>query len=482
MNLGLAVSAQLSSGMGLSARAARSKAIQSLLEGIRRQPLAMGFQCGENEFGWVLGPRFGIKDGKRTSTQAAQSRSLTATICAPSWWSGMEVKAQAYKIGGDGVLTEYGGSRNFTVPLETDMECLVEAVLKSKGLHLKLPQILIPQDRFTVWSGVDKQGLVINGVNLWRNPQVYVENTKAANVTLMPGLEGLYASFDTEIPMPPDGRADLTVVTGDGARRLPDIVDVVSKTAQGVAPFLTLADSKLIWENNKDKTLTAKVNAKNQPVLAPDLRIYIYTKGKEMDRIPLEYNKSASTSKEYVWNMPEAFKPQSKFYKLCVDVRAWRALDDVVGVSVLDGAQSLVFFEKEEDSQLRFKDAKLELSRSSNAAITIQTPFSGDKNKTKLFFEAYPGLKGMDEDFLTLELTLPGSAAKKPAAVLEKPTPDYSKGTFVFKTTLDNLEGLKLSAGTPKKVEACLVYGPKSAQKKLKVSNLLEINIKKAKE
>ena len=53
-----------SPGISGGADVSSFKQQQELLQAIRRQPLATSFSSGGDGFGWVLGPKFEIRDGK----------------------------------------------------------------------------------------------------------------------------------------------------------------------------------------------------------------------------------------------------------------------------------------------------------------------------------------------------------------------------------------------------------------------------------
>jgi len=247
---------------------------QSFLQAIRRQPLAIGFGNGRLEFGWLLGPRFGIKKGgKAAFEQTPERQSFTAEIGVPAWWSAVALTGRCFWLGENGDLEPADTSPNdvdlaqrrgnlilesiaaeskklignpkaisgdiwptydplhqsgavprdpalrgnprpstIAIPLPTDPAAITTALLFHND-RTQLRPLLADASYSLSESGSSdpEQTIMIRGRDLWRNPMVSVGNMKASTVDVMPDMGGLIAHF-TQVQVPPhSGKENLPV-------------------------------------------------------------------------------------------------------------------------------------------------------------------------------------------------------------------------------------------------------------------------------
>lgn len=224
---------------------------QSVAHGINRKPLVVGF-AEKDAFGWILGPRFEVADGKVQFSHTQAQHSVQATIAVPAWLDEITLKGE-YSWGGSWPTSFWGGGlfsdcvrewkwladlfggTPLKVRLPRDLSALTRALLSDSGSQKPRPYI---EPR---WSADGKQRpqvmltagekgtLLIRGSDLWRNPAVFIGSQRADKVEILPDMGGLLAHFEKEVAMPAtvaggEARVDLTVVTSVNAAVLRDAV------------------------------------------------------------------------------------------------------------------------------------------------------------------------------------------------------------------------------------------------------------------
>lgn len=189
-----------------------TKRNDAFFHALRRQPLVVGFghssaqqgpvsseSLGRADFGWVMGPRWAIRDDGKSGhfRHSVSQQGLSAVISVPSWWEDVElVVSRKWISEGGSVAVKTSGQETITysVRLPADPSSIL-AVLRSE------PQIepeALPDDSpaWKLTSGKPGQ-IVIRGRDLWRNPLVMVGGQKANDVSVLPDMEGIIARFDT---------------------------------------------------------------------------------------------------------------------------------------------------------------------------------------------------------------------------------------------------------------------------------------------
>lgn len=237
------------------------KRSQELLSAINRKTLATGFVDGRSNFGWVLGPRFYLRPktflGFDTDEvepafehQPAQ-HSFTVTLALPASLKALPLKGHFEWIDRFGNVleraplfrtrdrdllnaTEYDRSEGRTIVRlpGPDLDALTAQLIATSGHDPTEAQVI----SFT--PDVVQEGkpasLMILGLNLWRNPEVYLGGQRANSVEILPDMQGVRAQFD-EILLPArldskkNAVVDLTVVTSHGRRVRRDQVTILPK-------------------------------------------------------------------------------------------------------------------------------------------------------------------------------------------------------------------------------------------------------------
>ena len=220
---------------------------------LHRQPLVVGYsrtptsQADEyRRVGWVLGPRFKVEQDARGRPEFGfrhriVQNTLNAEVAVPQLASGLEVvmcggwrneRDAATTAGGAGEcpagMTVIGRE---TVFLPQNPEALAETF--DPDARRPYPELYarrlvpqgIPADLQKEGAGAGAAGaakrsvLMLQGANMWRNPQVFVGSIKASEVLVLSDMRGIQATFD----VPPETLTDcsakhsITVVTSTGS-------------------------------------------------------------------------------------------------------------------------------------------------------------------------------------------------------------------------------------------------------------------------
>src|SRR5262249_34918995 len=91
-NLVLSLGATLPQGIGIDSYTQYLKDSQTLLQAIKRQPLAVSYSNQGDAFGWFLGPKFAIRQGKVDYLHTATRQTFTVSVVVPEWWSSLELE------------------------------------------------------------------------------------------------------------------------------------------------------------------------------------------------------------------------------------------------------------------------------------------------------------------------------------------------------------------------------------------------------
>ncbi|MCK6388159.1 MAG: hypothetical protein L6Q65_11220 [Zoogloea sp.] len=248
----LMLALQAVSGAGSASGAiSMMQANEVISSALHRQPLVVGYsrsptsQADEHRrVGWVLGPRFKVEQDDRGRPQFGfrhriVQNTLNAEVAVPQLASGLEVlmcggwrneREAATTAGGAGEcpagMTVIGRE---TVFLPQNPEALAETF--DPDARRPYPELyarrLVPQG---IPADLPKEGagaagaakrsvLMLQGANLWRNPQVFVGSIKASEVLVLSDMRGIQATFG----VPPETLADcksdssVTVVTSTGS-------------------------------------------------------------------------------------------------------------------------------------------------------------------------------------------------------------------------------------------------------------------------
>jgi hypothetical protein len=186
--------------------------VKRTLEAIERFPRIVGFADREPDtpsasFGWVFGPRL---QSNNTLDHPVADYNVAVDVAIPGWWPKIELELRTIWVANwhntRHVLQDTSPPlltpRKVTVPMPLltppDLESLTE-VLTGKLIgpwgHPPPPASVIHVNPTAVSACMNEVTFVIEGDNLWRDPEVYWEGVRAENVTLLPGMRGITASF-----------------------------------------------------------------------------------------------------------------------------------------------------------------------------------------------------------------------------------------------------------------------------------------------
>lgn len=253
----LMLALQAVSGAGSASGAiSLMQANEVISSALHRQPLVVGYsrtptsQADEyRRVGWVLGPRFKVEQDARGRPEFGfrhriVQNTLNAEVAVPLLASGLEVvmcggwrneRETGAPVGEEGECpagtTVIGREKVF---LPQSPEALAETF--DPDARRPYPELyarrLIPQGipadskkADPVAEGAGAKGsakrsvLMLQGANLWRNPQVFVGGIKASEVLVLSDMRGIQATFDVSPETLTDCNADrsITVVTSTGS-------------------------------------------------------------------------------------------------------------------------------------------------------------------------------------------------------------------------------------------------------------------------
>ena len=216
-------------------------------QGITRQPLAVGYSRGKNEFGWVLGPRLEVDpEGNVTERHLPVQYAFQVNIMVPAWFESIRLAGKFYWRAEDGSLGK--GSDIWNGEIEVNLpgrpRVITWALMKDAA---PLQPIILPpwepgsaKDRFVIREG-QKATLMIRGYALWRHPRVFIGAQPASRIDILPDGDDLLITFDSIQPPAMSSRRgrpllDLTVITSRGRAVLKNAVEVLPKRDKGIRP------------------------------------------------------------------------------------------------------------------------------------------------------------------------------------------------------------------------------------------------------
>ena len=429
MSLGLQLAAAVPQiGTSLGAALNYVKQNQYMLQLIKREPMLVSYIGNRTNFGWVLGPRFKIKneDLKLGHEQIAEQESVQTTICVPAWWSWVEIKVKTDWLGKDGETEADADSgdcncdaRNMVVRLRPDWTALTRAFLEdSDPLWFGGPQIIPQWDNdtnkwgYVVQSGLPAQ-LLILGRDLWRNPKIFIgsQGTRSEyDYMVLPDMQGLLVTFPsvTAVSVAPGvdqhaPKVDLRVVTSDGEAVLKNAVTVLAGAATNTAAGAP--KSFVTPQNNWFLSGGALSLAVDTTQMPSNYAAFVLCLSSPPDKenplitaVPAKLTGSQLTFSP-VPVLPAGGNP----VEVALDVRL-RGNPDSKPVSTLPNApQKVVEFYTLDQSQFKVSAGSLSVTipgaAGSKVMIGIEAPALPDQT---LFWDAWPGLDGATA---TLELT-----------------------------------------------------------------------------
>ncbi|HVM48787.1 MAG TPA: hypothetical protein VMU04_12220 [Candidatus Acidoferrum sp.] len=430
LELALSVNAAIAKPASLSDTMKYLHQTQEFLEAIKRQPLALGFADGQ-EFGWFLGPAFGISEsGKATFVHSANRQSFSVSIVVPAWVKNLALSVTNCWLDGKGGVIEKKMVVNAitNVLLPRDMDALTSAILRQYARPA--PTLYLAEQVLQASTNGD-QTLLIRGRELWRNPAVLVGSTPADAVDLLPDMRGLVAHFKS-IPATYEPKADLTVVTSFGADALEKAVEIIapSKAPTKPPPSARLTNYFAV---NGGQPLGFVLSS--MPAAFAGFAIQLSTKdtpGKWQPLADSDYrltNRAALTIPIKVTNPPAPGGPV--VYTLDLGLRL---TPDAAPASLFPGTNKPTF--------VYFPVSGQEKPQVPPTTITYNTAGKPDTTSIKLtpltavsrahLYQAYPGLeKSVDTGNARLSLADKPAGIKAPRALAVQEAPNGGTGWMI---------------------------------------------------
>jgi hypothetical protein len=467
-SLSLALNLQAMLSQGVSGKVDTEYLRESLgkLEAITRTPLALGFNYGSSEFGWVLGPKFKIEDEKVEYEHTPVDHTLNVSLALPAWAPHVSFTVTTAWLDADGREVATGAPLHTGAMLDPKPSAVREALVQSTYGDDRYPRISPDTNRLQIRSGLAGQELLIIGQNLWRSPLVFLGNLKASHVDILPSMAGLHARFDQAIPLPSSRQMDLRVVTSRGSVVLPDGVRILPPSGNEAMPFASLKDRAVVWNwNTASYQLNLAVDYALIPPFTPQLTGDCYPE--EMPRA--NSNASCNLEKGRLTcllnpNADMLASQNSAIFNL--DVMAKSSGQGQALASILTGDKTMIVFKSEEARRLRLENTNLTLSsQAPNAAIHLGLPSA---TKLEHLLASSPWLDGNEKEF-KLILNCNG-----PEVALGSPAKNANPWRLSFPITNATLYDLGLPFGTIKEIKATLRSGGQEMEITGKLSATLE--------
>ena len=464
---------------------------QELLHAIKRRPLLVGFGQGGQRFGWVAGPKFAIEDGKVAFRHVPVRHDFSASIVVPAWWNTVHLTG-AYQwidwkgrpqAGGclwhvpekrrgsikviklDSCDADLSGKHTIelSLPAPNDQMDRITHALLSFGPNANFapavfqprphPVITFPDshrgDHVTI-QAIKKNGerqILIQGKELWRNPQVFLGSQKAYKVEVLSNMEGLLAHFDT-LPyiesIHRDENVDVRVITTFGAAKSSGVVTLLPPPIEDSGA--NKAKKKLPqpvrrFVDNKEKVIQ-----------------FTYDQPKSYSKIVLKLTNpktgKTETYEDEIWDT----KGQFLGFDIKRPTGTGKNAGDVVQVDLIQydrkNGKGRSILGKKKLSIARFKDSKDRYGWLQTETITFRAATKDTQETIKILFSedledvldvAYPGFKeardrtakNLPGVFVNLSPTLGESKSVKFSTTLGS-EPGAQAGTVFSSFTVGN--------------------------------------------
>ena len=154
---------------------------------------------GELKFGWVMSPIAEVgRPGGVLSYRPMEptQRSLSALVTMPAWWSRARVEVTTGWIDDSGKFSD-GDKLPFSIPLPIDYE-LLDNILVQPGRRESRPSIALERlpDSIAV-RACETATILVPGNRLWRSSVVVLGGQRANDVTVLPDMRGIIATFNS---------------------------------------------------------------------------------------------------------------------------------------------------------------------------------------------------------------------------------------------------------------------------------------------
>lgn len=221
--------ASLGAGVGYARRAA------GRVDALERVPEVIGFAGRDEndrdyEFGWVFGPRLSVDTAGNRLLLRQQARTVpvSADVSVPGWWTRATLKVQVAWRGnfdGKGSLLDTAADKadSYALPVRfrlnrASYDALTVTLMRaltSQGYHQARIDSIRPEVLPICRDAANARlTLLIYGVDLWRNPRVFLGGAAVPQegVAVLPDMTGLSATVDVSTLNKQALRADGTVV------------------------------------------------------------------------------------------------------------------------------------------------------------------------------------------------------------------------------------------------------------------------------
>lgn len=152
----------------------------------------------ELNFGWVMAPPGGAKgpdDVVAYRPMQPTQRSLSALITVPTWWKRANLEVTTGWVRPDGSF-EARPPQRYEIPLPIDFESL-DAILTEPGRRdSRRPSIALerlPENLYV--QACARAEILVPGHRLWRSSVVVLGGQRADEVTVLPDMRGIIATF-----------------------------------------------------------------------------------------------------------------------------------------------------------------------------------------------------------------------------------------------------------------------------------------------
>ncbi len=410
-------------GLGLDSYNKYIKHTQSILHGIMRKPLAVGYINDEKKFGWILGPKFNIdEEGRLFFQHTPVQHSFQVSVVVPAFKSSLILKGHYKWLNKDGnplnkesEENKLFGGKELRIPLPGDFSSHT-ALVTNKYKRRRVPNITprwepnelddLKMRKILVQAGTGSD-LLIRGYDLWRNPEVFIGHQKAEKVDILPDMNGIVAHFN-KIIMPPvlnkdkEVETDLIVVTSNGADTLKNEVIIIpaenlSKTKQSV---------KFIGTRGiKDKKIWVLATAELIPNGFYSIRLSIRPTGaghwEYLNGIPDEIEGNKNITKipfklalewNSAWGQEEIMAEMQG--KLLLKLRESSLETNISKPDIING--TFVYFKEEKLSKANLDPATIKYFSEQENGLTTKIKLKENitiklTNKS-MFYKAYPNL------------------------------------------------------------------------------------------
>lgn len=215
------------------------------------------------EFGWLFGPKLGVDpQGKKVLLrQEARTVPVSVDLSVPGWWPHAKLKVRTAWRGNFEGAAALGAdiAESYVIPVkfrrdQASMDALTVELARAvsrQGFHQASIAGVRPDVIAVCGAGAGsnaKVTLLIDGVDLWRNPSVYLGGMPLADVAVLPDMAGLSATVDTASLLRAGLAADATLVVrtthGKAERKMRVKVSDTCETAEGRPTAVTdMSDS-----------------------------------------------------------------------------------------------------------------------------------------------------------------------------------------------------------------------------------------------